>query len=268
MRIICFLSLSYNMGKGYKLMKSPLVYMFLILLKISESEGKVFMLGVLFPWGGWFACGEHGCGGAVLVAVDEINSDPVRFPTFHSQGHQLAITYADSGCDAAVGLPYMPEMYFAHGFPPIDAYIGPACSVICEPGGHMAKKWKIPMVSFICTSTILSDKTLYPTFARTAAPSLTVAPFFGQMMKEFGFERAAIFYSSQNIQVLTAIAIKEEFLRIGVLVTDFVIFEPGPLGKLQEHRALQQASRRSRGEMFSLYVFIIFVLVTIHRIML
>ena len=219
-----------------------------IFLAIPACDSKVFMLGTLFSWGGWNACGRHGCGGAVSVAVDEINSDPVTFNTFHSQGHRLAFTYADTNCEAAVGLPRIPEMYFGSGFPPVDAFIGPGCSVICEPGGHMAKQWNVPMISFICTSTKLSDKTLYPTFARTAAPSYRTAPFFREMMRHYGYDRAAIFYSSHNLQILSALAIKEQFDKDGLIVTDLVIFEPGASGREQERQNLLAASRNTRGK--------------------
>ena len=217
------------------------------LLHVSVCSGKTFMLGVLFPWGGWFACGELGCAGAVTTALAEIKGDTTRFPTFHAQGHRFEFTYGDSNCDPKDGIPLIPEMYFGSGFPKVDAYIGPGCSVNCEPGGLMAAKWNMPMVSFICTSTALSDKSLYPTFARTAAPSYKTAPFFGQMMKAYGYTRAAIFYSTQSIQVLSALAIKEEFYRLGLTVSDFIIFEPGPSGEVPEKRSLIEASKRTRG---------------------
>ncbi|XP_072020667.1 atrial natriuretic peptide receptor 1-like [Amphiura filiformis] len=210
-------------------------------------NSKTIILGTLFPWGGWFSAGQHGCAGAVIQAIDEINANTELFPTIHEQGHYIDFVYGDSNCNPSDAIPLFPEMYFGKaGYPVVDAYIGPACSVNCEPGGLMATKWNIPMVSFICTSTKLSDKTLYPTFARTAAPSYKTAPFFGQIMKEFKYDRAAIFYSSDNIQVLSAIAIKDEFLRLGILLPDFVLFEPGASGAVAEKRALIEAAKRTR----------------------
>ena len=216
---------------------------------ISLTNGRKIVLGTLFPWGGWFACGEHGCAGAVITAIDEINNNTELFPTMHTQGHYLDFVYGDSNCDPKDALPLIPEMFFGKfGYPKVDAYIGPACSVNCEPGGLMAAEWKMPMVSFICTSTKLSDKELYPTFARTAAPSYTTAPFFREIMREFGYDRAAIFYASQSIQVLSALAIKEEFYQEGIIVSDFTIFEPGPNGVDVERRALIEAAKRTRGK--------------------
>ena len=191
--------------------------------------------------------GQHGGGGAVLLALEEIMSDPDNFPHFHSQGHDFEITYADSKCQRSVGLPLVAEMYFGSGFPAIDAIVGIDCSVICEPAGHLATKWNMPMVSHICTSTKLSDKKLYPTFARTVAPSYKTAPMFVEIMRHFGYDRAAIFYASDHIQVLSAIAVKEEFLRVGIILTDFVLFIPGPEGKEQEYLALQKAREHTRG---------------------
>ena len=229
--------------------KSGSFLLILLILSLTTllCHGKTYMLGTLFPWGGWFSCGAHGCAGAVLTALEEIEGNTELFPTFYAQGHRFDFTYGDSNCDPKDGIPLFPEMYFGDGFPKVDAYIGPACSVNCEPGGLMAAKWNVPMVSFICTSTALSDKSLYPTFARTAAPSYKTAPFFGQMMKAYGYTRAAIFYSTQSIQVLSALAIKEEFYRLGLTVSDFIIFEPGPSGEVPEKRSLIEASKRTRG---------------------
>ncbi len=221
-------------------------------MTISLCKSKTIILGTLFPWGGWFSCGQHGCAGAVKVAIDEINANTQLFPTIHEQGHYIDFVYGDSNCDAKDAVPLFPEMYFGSGYPRVDAYIGPACSVNCEPCGLMATKWNMPMVSFICTSTKLSDKTLYPTFARTAAPAHKTAPFFAQMMIKFGYDRAAILYSSDNIQVLSAISIKDEFLKLGIILTDFVLFEPGPNGAAAETRALIDASKRTRGNSIGL----------------
>ena len=133
-------------------------YLILLILGLSASisliNGRKIVLGTLFPWGGWFACGEHGCAGAVITAIDEINNNTELFPTMHAQGHYLDFVYGDSNCDPKDALPLIPEMFFGkYDYPKVDAYIGPACSVNCEPGGLMAAEWKMPMVSFICTST-------------------------------------------------------------------------------------------------------------------
>ena len=44
---------------------------------------------------------------------------------------------------------------------------GPGCENICEAGALLSSGWGIPMISYGCTQTSLSKKTLYPTFART-----------------------------------------------------------------------------------------------------
>ena len=202
----------------------------------------------MFSWEGWYPVGQHGGAGAVLLAVEEILDDHISFPIFRSKNHTFEITYADTKCERSVGLPLVAEMHFGYGFPAVDAFIGPDCSVICEPSGHLVKKWNVPMISHICTSTKLSDKNLYPTFARTVAPSYRTAPFFARMMTYFGFDRAVIYYASDQIQVLSAVAIRNEFEKTGIIVADSILFIPGPEGKEQEFRAISEAKSKAKGK--------------------
>ena len=212
-------------------------------------NGKVFTLGTLFSWGGWYPVSQHGGAGGILVALDKVNLDNITFSTFHTNGHRLEFAYADTKCDRSVGLPFVPDMFYGREFPKVDAFIGPGCSIICEPAGLMVKKWNIPMVSFVCTSTKLSNRSLYPTFARTVAPSFRTAPFFASIMHNYNFRRVAIFYSSDQIQVLSAVAIKEVFEKQeDIKLTHFYVFEPGSYGKEQEYRKLVEAKTTTRGE--------------------
>ena len=49
--------------------------------------------------------------------------------------------------------------------PDVDGFIGPVCSVGCEPVALLAAAWNVPVISFSCSSSSLSDMDQYPTFA-------------------------------------------------------------------------------------------------------
>ncbi len=213
---------------------------------VGFAGSKDFTLGVLFPWSGWLALGEHGCGAAAQLAIDDINNDD-SFVFLHRNNHKLRIIFADTECKQHIGLPLIPNMYFGKGYELVDAFIGPGCSVICEPGALLVAEWGVPMISWGSTSDKMSAKDLYPTFARTVAPSSKAAPFFPLIMSSFSFYQVAIFYSTDHIQILSALRIKEELTKSGVKVSYFFVFEPGSAGRSQEQRALSEAKRISRG---------------------
>ena len=58
----------------------------------------------------------------------------------------------------------------------LDAIIGLLCSVVCEPVGLLAASWNIPLVAAFCSSGILSNKAIYPTFSRMDANFLDLGP--------------------------------------------------------------------------------------------
>ena len=46
----------------------------------------------------------------------------------------------------------------------LDAIIGPLCSTACQPVALLAAAWNMPVISYGCSSTALSDTEQYPTF--------------------------------------------------------------------------------------------------------
>ena len=117
---------------------------------------------------------------------------------FRTCGEEIIL----SQCDAKIGLPLIADMYYGgFNFQPVEAFVGPGCSVICEPGGLLMAKWGIPMVSYGSTSSKMSDKTLYPTFARAQAPNSRCAPFFVQILQQFGFYQVAIIFYGKYLDL-------------------------------------------------------------------
>ncbi len=186
---------------------------------------KTFNLGVLFPWKGFWGVGSHSAG-AVTIALEQIKSNDMQFSSIKSSGHEFNISWADTGCATQYGLPLLSNMFFGRaGYPKVDAFIGPICSVICEPGGHLVNDWSVPMISFGSTSGMMSDKSLYPTFARTSAPLQFTAPLFVEILKYFGYKRVAIFATYEPVWNTAASVIRTTLRSNGIRVTDYLTFQ-------------------------------------------
>ena len=97
----------------------------------------------------------------------------------------------------------------------LDAFIGPGCSVACEPVGLLAAAWKIPLVSWAASSATLSNKDAYPTFTRVEATWLDLAPVFDSLTDVFNWSRIGIITTQEDVYRLTAIAIMEEMQKSG-----------------------------------------------------
>ncbi|XP_071788084.1 atrial natriuretic peptide receptor 1-like isoform X1 [Asterias amurensis] len=206
-----------------------------MVLSADLCTPRTINLGLLFQWEGANPVGSRG-GGAAKIAIDEINSEigRHRYGAIHAAGHQLDFVWKNTNCETKVGLPVFSDLHTDENEfgRPVDAYIGPGCSIICEPGGILAAHWKVPVVSWGCTSDTLSQKETYPTFARTASPSKFSAPFFTAIMKNFNYDRVAIIYSSHHLWSLTAQILKTDFEENNITVAIFNQFEP--LEKLAE----------------------------------
>ena len=191
-----------------------------------HSDTDTIVLGVLFPWRGFYPAGSHGAAGAISIALDAVRSDTKNFKLINDGGYTFNYTWADTKCSIQLGLPAIVDMYFGRkGHPRVDAFIGPVCSVVCEPGGHLLKDWGVPMISFGSTSNLMSDKTLYPTFARTIGPLIFVAPMFVNIMRKFEIRKVAIFTGSDAIWTSACATIRNALLSDEVHVTDYVAFE-------------------------------------------
>ena len=191
-----------------------------ILCFLNCHQCKLFVLDILFPWKGFWAVGSHSAGASTL-ALEAVKSDKLKFTAVRAGNHSFNLTWHDTECTPKYGLPLLVDGYYNN----VDVFIGPICSVICEPGAHLATKWKLPMVSFGSTSSLMSDKNIYPTFARTSSPVEMAAPFFLMLMRKFGYRRVAVFTGYEPIWNTAAAAIRSYLLASRINVIHFSTFE-------------------------------------------
>jgi ABC-type branched-subunit amino acid transport system substrate-binding protein len=132
--------------------------------------------------------------------------------------------------------------------PFVDAFIGPVFSVVCEPTGLLAARWNLPMISWGCSSSKLSDKTRYPTFARTKTYGRTnptnTSLAMAAVMKHFKWKIAFIFYSTEDVWTGLALKVISEFKALGMVARKRV-FSPNQPESYE--KILKEVRNKSRG---------------------
>ena len=73
-----------------------------------------------------------------------------------------------------------------------DVIIGDACSTVCYPTSLLASAWNVPIISWGCTSEILSDKSAYPTFSRVFRPISDRVVIVKELVLMLGWKRVGI----------------------------------------------------------------------------
>ena len=184
---------------------------------------KTFHLGILAPWMDLYAVGSHSAG-SILIALDNITSDKITFSEIYKAGHEFTFEWEDTRCNPRYGIPLAADLVCKGDSQGkrIDVIFGGVCSVICEPAGYLAAFWNIPIISFGCISNHLSNKSIYPTLARTSGPSNLVAPVYLKLMQTLHYKRVAIFSGSESVFISLASLIRKLLVNVGIKVTDFL----------------------------------------------
>ena len=121
---------------------------------VCGNVGTDVHLAVLVPTAKSWPDGRASVG-AIALAVDAANARGGLFG-----GGRILYTYAEVACDrfqAGAALSKLLE----EG--PVDAVIGPDCSIACESTAYITAVRGLPQISYSCSSSALSDKTQFPT---------------------------------------------------------------------------------------------------------
>lgn len=172
-----------------------------MLLQLQTLAAKEIRLGALIPWNGTWPAGPR-MASAILIAIDKVKEMNLL------PGYNISYVWRDSQCQTGPTLKAVADMWSA--VPRVDTFIGSACSIGCVPCAHLAAHWNIPVISYGCNDDSLSDKTLYPTFARTVSSISKVSgDFVLRLMKRFKWDRIALFTSTETVFSQIASRIKE-----------------------------------------------------------
>ena len=197
---------------------------------ICGCGGTDVHFGLLLPYTGSWPVGQS-ISGAALVAVEDANT--ILAPW----NRTLRFIWHDTKCHKSNGLKEVVDLYFKLR-PDFHAYIGGGCDVVCEPGGLLAAAWSIPMVSWGCSSTDLSNKDDYPTFARLVGPHHKMTGMFARLFDEFNWHAVGIMASSEVVWQLAAHAIKLDLQYRGTEVREFHSFDPGHVNIVGKEKQL------------------------------
>ncbi|XP_020901343.1 atrial natriuretic peptide receptor 1 isoform X2 [Exaiptasia diaphana] len=156
---------------------------------VSTSNNDI-KIGLLIPFkyarslGNYYFRGQY-YASAMSIAVDDINRRPDLLP-----GRNISFIWNDTECDELKTLRAL-AYQINHG---VQAFIGPGCS--CATAARSAAAFNLSMISYMCSSPEVSDKKLYPTFARTFAIDTKLTPSLLSLLNYFKWKRVAIIYEN------------------------------------------------------------------------
>ena len=99
--------------------------------------------------------------GAIALAVDAANAQAIQPGSVRAiRGGMITYSWREADCEPSATVVALSQM-LEEG--PVDAVIGPDCSVACESTAILTAGLDIPQISYSCSSIALSDKKAYPT---------------------------------------------------------------------------------------------------------
>ncbi|XP_048584263.1 atrial natriuretic peptide receptor 1 isoform X2 [Nematostella vectensis] len=196
---------------------SPLLLYTAVLLTVVASSRQIH-LSVLLP----LSDGAWEVGPVIVPTIDHALS--------HIRSLQLLSSYNityyvnDSKCDSATASGITADLWASQPRP--DVFIGPGCSSACLSAGLLAGYWGVPMISYSCSSSDLTNRKLYSTFVRTQPFSrsyeASTPGLLRFLMNSFNWKRAAIIanYASSGELIWEPMAssVRKEFLKYGYTV--------------------------------------------------
>lgn len=206
------------------------------------SYARDIKMGIFLPFTGSWPGGPK-MASAILIAMDKVNND-----SYWLQGHNLTYVLRDSKCEAKSSLAILVDYYTVQN-PKVDVYIGPGCSVACVPGAYIADHWNIPMISWGCTASVLSDKTLYPYFVRTAGTYTGLGDLMRALLAQYKWDRVGIMASTETVFSEIGNTAKVTLEKDGRFsVPFFGSFDPGATDVYKIKSMLSSMAEKARGK--------------------
>lgn len=159
-------------------------------ITVRVVHSKDYKLGVLLPYsdnivgnlesviysGTYYAA-------AITLAIDKVNNDPKLLP-----GSKLSFVWNNTQCNQTK----MVEQQHWQIKQGVSAFIGPACHG--RKATKIAAKHDLAVISFGCQSPRLSDKRLYPNFARISPGNYKAVGKILALLEAKKWKRVSIMY--------------------------------------------------------------------------
>lgn len=208
---------------------------------VSKSHAKTFKMGTMLPFTGFWPGGPN-MASAILIAMDKVHNDP-----YWLQGHNLSYVMKDSRCEPQASIVSVIDLYMLED-PRVDVYIGPGCSPGCLPGASIAGHWGIPMISWGCGATDLSDKVAFPYFVRTTGTFTGAGDFVRALMERYNWKRLGIMATTDTFFSDTANSAKVKVEKDGkFLVPFFGSFDSGSTDRDKLKSMVISMASKARG---------------------
>ncbi|XP_048576329.1 atrial natriuretic peptide receptor 1 isoform X2 [Nematostella vectensis] len=197
----------------------------------EDSIGTDVKLGLLIPFrhvrelGNSFHAGEN-YASAMSIAVDAVNKRKDLLP-----GRNISFIWNDTNCDELNTIRALVYQLNAG----VTAFIGPGCT--CNTAARSAAAFNKSMISYMCSSPEVSNKKLYPTFARTFAVDTVLAPTVLSLLRYFSWKRVAIIYENVTKWIEMKETLIKKLKEEGITVALDLMMSPSAIYTPQNHSA-------------------------------
>ncbi|VBB30422.1 unnamed protein product [Acanthocheilonema viteae] len=149
--------------------------------------------------------------GALQVAVDDVNADPELLPN-----HKLTYVFNNTCGDEQQST----RFFMQHWAKGAKVFIGPEMN--CRTEAAMAAAQNLPILSYKCKDEMMSDKSKYPTFARTVPTETEITAALIALFKYFKWRKFSIIYEGNvaNQELFRSIKSTIEKQNAGMEISD------------------------------------------------
>ncbi|CAH1154232.1 unnamed protein product [Phaedon cochleariae] len=121
--------------------------------------------------------------GAISLAVEEVNQGHLK-----ERGHKLDFIVAETYGEERISVQKTADLWTKN----VSVYVGP--QETCEHEAIMAAAFNVPMISYYCTHAATSDKSKFPTFARTRPPDTQISKSVASVLTAFNWTHVVLLY--------------------------------------------------------------------------
>ena len=217
------------------------------LIMVHEVQmNKTLNVAVLSPWYDW---SQYGIA-SIVVALEDIRTSGLL-----PSSYKVNWTLRDTECFNPKSTIELENMYIAYGGE-LHGVLGEVCSNPCQTIGLLGAAWNVPIVSFMCTLTTLSDKLMYPTFTRVGGSAATVVPITKYLFHYFNWTRIAIVANAIPVHLLAANSYAEMLSSSSNIVYRYTFFSVADTGTVKVSyikpflQMLKDIKKKARGTIF------------------
>ncbi|CAL1527407.1 unnamed protein product [Lymnaea stagnalis] len=178
--------------------------------------------------------------GAMSHAVNVINADPTILP-----GYYLNFTLLNGNNSDVQSLAVLTELWKNGAV----AFFGPEDS--CEVESRVAAAWQYPIMAYKCDDPVVSDKSRFPTLARTQPPASHSARSVLALIRHYNWTKFSIIVEEDGMMPRAGLNLQTLALAKNISVSHFVNIT-GPynafsnISKLEVRDAILSTKRTTR----------------------